>query len=137
MTAGGSLLLALGCAIAWASVAWASLAGAGFAVLMLGLFVAGAGIALPYACAPRIGLAALSETQTGKGSGILTRAALGGTIGVTGGGIVFGVAGFGGCWCWWGSPRWSARASAWASGSEISNQGSGIRESGLFGSLTP
>jgi MFS transporter, DHA2 family, multidrug resistance protein len=97
MTAGGSLLLALGCAIAWVFVAWASLAGAGFAVLMLGLFVAGAGIALPYACAPRIGLAALSETQTGKGSGILNSCSfLGGTIGVTGGGIVFSVAGFGG-----------------------------------------
>jgi hypothetical protein len=36
----GSLLLALGCAIAWMSQA-----GAGFAMLMLGLFAAGAGIA--------------------------------------------------------------------------------------------
>src|SRR5215468_3323685 len=43
---GGSLLLTLGCAIAWAS-----LTGAGFAVLMLGLFAAGAGIALPFASA--------------------------------------------------------------------------------------
>jgi hypothetical protein len=92
MMVGGSLLLALGCAIAWAS-----LAGAGFAVLMLGLFAAGAGIALPYASAPRIGLAALSETQTGKGSGVLNSCSfLGGTVGVTVGGIVFGVTGFGG-----------------------------------------
>ena len=92
MMVGGSLLLALGCAIAWAS-----LAGAGFAVLMLGLFAAGAGIALPYASAPRIGLAALSETQTGKGSGVLNSCSfLGGTVGVTAGGIVFGVTGFGG-----------------------------------------
>jgi DHA2 family multidrug resistance protein-like MFS transporter len=92
MMVGGSLLLALGCAIAWAS-----LAGAGFAVLMLGLFTAGAGIALPYASAPRIGLAALSEAQTGKGSGVLNSCSfLGGTIGVTAGGIVFGVIGFGG-----------------------------------------
>jgi MFS family permease len=90
MMVAGSLLLALGCAIAWES-----LAGAGFAVLMVGLFAAGAGIALPYASAPRIGLAALSETQTGKGSGILNSCSfLGGTVGVTGGGIVFGVAGF-------------------------------------------
>jgi hypothetical protein len=90
MMVAGSLLLALGCAIAWGS-----LAGAGFAVLMVGLFAAGAGIALPYASAPRIGLAALSETQTGKGSGILNSCSfLGGTVGVTGGGIVFGVAGF-------------------------------------------
>ncbi len=92
MMVGGSLLLALGCAIAWAS-----LAGSGFAVLMLGLFAAGAGIALPYASAPRIGLAALSETQTGKGSGVLNSCSfLGGTVGVTVGGIVFGVTGFGG-----------------------------------------
>jgi len=92
MMVGGSLLLALGCAIAWAS-----LAGAGFAVLMLGLFAAGAGIALPYASAPRIGLAVLSETQTGKGSGVLNSCSfLGGTVGVTVGGIVFGVTGFGG-----------------------------------------
>jgi MFS family permease len=92
MMVGGSLLLALGCAIAWAS-----LAGAGFAVLMLGLFAAGAGIALPYASAPRIGLAVLSDTQTGKGSGVLNSCSfLGGTVGVTVGGIVFGVTGFGG-----------------------------------------
>jgi hypothetical protein len=92
MMVGGSLLLALGCAIAWAS-----LAGAGFTVLMLGLFAAGAGIALPYASAPRIGLAALLQTQAGKGSGVLNSCSfLGGTVGVTGGGIVFGLAGFGG-----------------------------------------
>jgi MFS transporter, DHA2 family, multidrug resistance protein len=90
MMVGGSLLLALGCAIAWAS-----LAGAGFAVLMLGLFAAGAGIALPYASAPRIGLAALPQTQAGKGSGVLNSCSfLGGTVGVTVGGIVFDLAGF-------------------------------------------
>jgi len=92
MMVGGSLLLALGCAIAWES-----LAGTGFAVLMVGLFVAGAGIALPYASAPRIGLAALAETQTGKGSGVFNSCSfLGGTVGVTAGGIVFGVTGFDG-----------------------------------------
>ena len=40
----------LGCGIAWSA-----LAGAGFAVLMAGLFAMGAGIALPYSSAPRIG----------------------------------------------------------------------------------
>jgi MFS family permease len=64
MMAGGSLLIALGSAIAWAS-AW----DAGFAALLLGLCAAGAGIALPYASAPRIGLAALTPTETGRGSG--------------------------------------------------------------------
>src|SRR5260221_415188 len=92
MMVGGSLLLALGCAIAWAS-----LAGAGFTLLMLGLFAAGAGIALPFASAPRIGLAALPQTQAGQGSGVLNACSfLGGTVGVTCGGIIFGVAGFAG-----------------------------------------
>jgi len=46
---------------------------------------------------PRIGLAALLKTQAGKGSGVLNSCSfLGGTVGVTGGGIVFGLAGFGG-----------------------------------------
>lgn len=88
----GSLLLALGCAIAWMSQA-----GAGFAMLMLGLLAAGAGIALPYASAPRIALATLAQTQTGKGSGVLNSCSfLGGTVGVTCGGIVFAHAGFAG-----------------------------------------
>jgi MFS family permease len=92
MMVGGSLVLALGCAIAWASVA-----GAGFTVLMLGLLAVGAGIALPYASAPRIGLAALPPTQAGKGSGVLNSCSfLGGTVGVTVGGIVFGFADLGG-----------------------------------------
>jgi MFS transporter, DHA2 family, multidrug resistance protein len=89
MMVGGSALLALGCAIAWLA-----LAGAGFAVLMVGLFAAGAGIALPYSSAPRIGLAALPQTLAGKGSGILNSSSfLGGTVGVTAGGVLFGVFG--------------------------------------------
>jgi MFS family permease len=89
MMAGGSALLALGCAIAWLA-----LTGAGFAVLMVGLFAAGAGIALPYSSAPRIGLAALPQTLAGKGSGILNSSSfLGGTVGVTAGGVLFGAFG--------------------------------------------
>jgi MFS family permease len=92
MMVGGSLLLALGCAITWAS-----LEGSGFTLRMLGLFVCGAGIALPYASAPRIGLVALPQTQAGKGSGVLNACSfLGGTVGVTCGGAVFGLAGFAG-----------------------------------------
>ena len=93
MMSGALLLLALSCAITWAS----PLRGAGFAVLMLGLFAAGAGIAIPYASAPRIGLAALPHTQAGKGAGVLNACSfLGGTVGVTCGGIVFASAGFAG-----------------------------------------
>jgi MFS family permease len=90
MMLSGSLLLVLGCAIAWLS-----LAGGGPMLFMLGLFAAGAGIALPYASAPRIGLAALPPTQAGKGSGVLNACSfMGGTIGVTCGGIIFGHWGF-------------------------------------------
>jgi MFS family permease len=93
MLIAGSLLLALGCAIVWIS----SRSEARLVILMLGLFVAGAGIALPYASAPRVALAALSPTQAGKGSGMLNSCSfLGGTVGVTCGGIVFKVAGFSG-----------------------------------------
>jgi MFS family permease len=92
MLVAGSVLLAVACAIIWTS-----LAGAGFMVLMLGLFAAGAGIALPYASAPRIGLAALPLSELGKGSGVINACSfLGGTVGVTCGGMVFGRAGFAG-----------------------------------------
>ena len=64
-------------------------------MLMLGLFVAGAGIAPLYASAARVGLATLPQLQAGKGSGILNSCSfLGGTVGVTCGGIVFKLAEF-------------------------------------------
>ncbi len=89
---GGALLLAVGCALAWVSTR-----GLGLAVLLPGLAVVGAGIALPYASAPRIALAALSPKETGKGSGMLNACSfLGGAVGVTVGGIAFGLAGFAG-----------------------------------------
>lgn len=93
MLTGGSLLLAVGCAIVWLSFQ----TNAKFAALMPGLFVAGAGIAVIYASAPRLGLATLPQLQAGKGSGMLNSCSfLGGTVGVTFGGIVFALAGFSG-----------------------------------------
>jgi hypothetical protein len=87
--AGGALILVLGCAIIWV---W--LAGAGLPILLLGLFTAGLGIALPFASAPRIGLAVLPQTQAGQGAGMLNASSfLGGTVGVTSGGILFALAG--------------------------------------------
>jgi|ERR1700722_17819907 hypothetical protein len=81
-----SVLLALGRAIAWAS-----LTHGGFAVLTLGLCVCGRRHRAPLG----FGLAALAPTQTGKGSGVLNSCSfLGGAVGVAGGGIRFGVAGF-------------------------------------------
>src|SRR5262245_37262732 len=91
MLTGGSLGLALGCAVIWSSFH----VGARFAVLLPGLFIAGFGIALIYASAPRLGLAALPQAQAGKGSGMLNSCSfLGGTVGVTFGSIVFALSGF-------------------------------------------
>jgi MFS family permease len=91
MLTGGSLLLAIGCAIIWLSLQTE----ARFALLMPGLFIAGAGIALIYASSPRLGLATLPQLQAGKGSGMLNSCSfLGGTVGVTFGGILFALAGF-------------------------------------------
>jgi MFS family permease len=93
MLTGASLLLALGCAIILLSLH----VEARFAALLPGLFVSGIGIALIYASAPRLGLAALPLQQAGKGSGMLNSCSfLGGTVGVTFGGIVFALAGFSG-----------------------------------------
>ena len=93
MLACGSLILALGCAIAWVSIHWEQR----FTMLVLGLSLAGAGLALPYASAPRVGLATLLQTQVGKGSGMLNSCSfLGGTVGITLGGLVFMSAGFSG-----------------------------------------
>jgi MFS family permease len=90
MLLSGWLLFALGCL-----VLWASLAEAPPALRCVGLFAIGAGIALPYASAPRIALATLPPTQSGKGSGLVnTCSFLGGTVGVTCGGIVFAFFGF-------------------------------------------
>lgn len=93
MLTGGAMLLALGCAVILLSLH----VEARFTLLLPGLFVAGAGIAPIYASAPRLGLAALPQQQAGKGSGMLNSCSfLGGTVGVTFGGIVFGLAGFSG-----------------------------------------
>jgi predicted MFS family arabinose efflux permease len=90
MLVGGWLLFALG-----GLILWASLAGTQSTMRFVGLFAIGAGIALPYASVPRIALAALPGTQSGKGSGLVnTCSFLGGTVGVTCGGIVFAFAGF-------------------------------------------
>ena len=90
--ASGGLILVLGCAIALVS-----LTEAGPALRVIALFAIGAGIAMPYATAPRLGLAALPETQAGQGSGVISASTfLTSTIGVTGGGIVSGFAGFAG-----------------------------------------
>jgi len=82
LTVAGLVLLQLG------------VAGGGPLIGGLGLFVTGAGIALPYASAPRLGLGALAPQQAGQGSGVLNSCSfLGATVGVTCGGMAFGPAG--------------------------------------------
>ena len=63
---GGMALIAIASAIIGASVA-----GGGMVLLMIGFLVMGAGLAVPYALAPRLALSALSPAQSGQGSGIV------------------------------------------------------------------
>jgi MFS family permease len=64
-------------------------------LLAIGFFVMGSGMALPYALAPRLALAALSPAQTGQGSGIVNACTfLGGSGGIAGGAIAFALDGF-------------------------------------------
>jgi hypothetical protein len=65
-------------------------------LLSIGFLVMGAGLAVPYASAPRLALSALSPAQTGQGSGIVNACTfLGGSVGVAGGAIAFALGGFG------------------------------------------
>src|SRR5262249_58397754 len=64
-------------------------------VLGVGFFAMGAGLAVPYALAPRLALSALSPAQAGQGSGIVNACTfLGGSAGVAGGAAAFALRGF-------------------------------------------
>jgi MFS family permease len=74
----------------------AAIAEDGLVLLSIGFLVMGAGLAVPYASAPRLALSALSPAQAGQGSGIVNACTfLGGSIGVAGGAIAFALGGFG------------------------------------------
>jgi predicted MFS family arabinose efflux permease len=65
-------------------------------LLLIGFLPMGAGLAVPYASAPRLALSALSPAQTGQGSGIVNACTfLGGSVGVAGGAIALSLGGFG------------------------------------------
>src|SRR5262249_52137434 len=53
------------------SVISAAVAKGSLVLLSIGFLVMGAGLAVPYASAPRLALSALSPAQTGQGSGIV------------------------------------------------------------------
>ena len=72
-----------------------AVSGGGMVLLAIGFGVMGAGLALPYALAPRLALAALSREQAGQGSGMVNACTfLGGSAGVAGGAAVFALGGF-------------------------------------------
>jgi len=73
-----------------------AVAGGGMVLLMaIGFLLMGAGLAVPYALAPRLALSVLSPAQTGQGSGIVNACTfLGGSAGVAGGATAFAIGGF-------------------------------------------
>jgi predicted MFS family arabinose efflux permease len=86
---GGMALIVIASAIIGVAIS-----GGGIVVLTIGLFAMGAGLAVPYASAPRLALSALSATQGGQGSGIVNACTfLGGSCGVAGGAIAFAAGG--------------------------------------------
>lgn len=89
---GGMVLVAIGCAVVGTASAKHDLV-----LLAVGFAVLGAGLAVPYALAPRLALSALAPAQTGQGSGIVNACTfLGGSAGVAGGAATFALGGFGG-----------------------------------------
>jgi MFS family permease len=87
---GGMALIAIASAMIGAAVA-----GGGMLLLAVGFFVVGAGLAVPYALAPRLALSALAPEQAGQGSGIINACTfLGGSCGVAGGATALALGGF-------------------------------------------
>ena len=89
MTAGMALI-----AIA-SAVIGAAVGGGGMVPLAIGFLAMGAGLAVPYALAPRLALSALPPAHAGQGSGIVNACTfLGGSAGVAGGATAFALGGF-------------------------------------------
>ena len=87
---GGMALIAIASAVIGAATA-----GGGMVLLAIGFFAMGAGLAVPYALAPRLALSALAPTQAGQGSGIINACTfLGGSCGVAGGATALALGGF-------------------------------------------
>ena len=87
---GGMALIAIASGIIGAAVA-----DGGTMFLVMGFSVMGAGLAVPYALAPRLALSALPPPQAGQGSGIVNACTfLGGSAGVAGGATAFALGGF-------------------------------------------
>ena len=86
----GMVLIAIASAILGMAIAEG-----GMILLAIGFFAMGAGLAVPYALAPRLALSALSRAQSGQGSGIVNACTfLGGSFGVAGGATASALGGF-------------------------------------------
>jgi hypothetical protein len=84
---GGMALIAIASAVIGAAVV-----GGGMVLLAIRFLAMGAGLAVPYALAPRLTLSALAPAQAGQGSGIVNACAfLGGSAG---GATAFALGGF-------------------------------------------
>lgn len=89
MTAGMALIAIAG------AIAAVAVSQRGMVPLATGFFAMGAGLAVPYALAPRLALAALAPEQAGQGSGIVNACTfLGGSAGIAGGAIAYTLGGF-------------------------------------------
>jgi MFS family permease len=85
---GGMALIAIGSGIIYVGIAQGG-------ILAIGFLLMGAGLAVPYALAPRLALSALSPLQVGQGSGVVNACTfLGGSAGVAGGATAFALGGF-------------------------------------------
>jgi MFS family permease len=90
MTGGMALI-----AIASATIGAAVIAGGEMLLLTIGLLLMGAGLAVPYALAPRLALSALAPAQAGQGSGMINACTfLSGSCGVAGGATALALGGF-------------------------------------------
>ena len=89
---GGMALIAIASAVIGVAMALGAIT-----LAIIGFFVMGAGLAVPYALAPRLALSALSPAQAGQGSGIVNASTfLAGSVGVAAGAAAFALAEFAG-----------------------------------------
>src|SRR4030095_3921772 len=87
---GGTALIAIG-----SSIIAVAITQGGRVLLAIGFFVMGAGLAVPYALAPRLAPSGLSPAQVAQGSGIVNACTfLGGSAGIAGGATAFALRGF-------------------------------------------
>jgi MFS family permease len=90
-----AMMGSMGLIVAASAIIGIAVSGGGILLMEIGFVVMGAGLALPYAAAPRLALSALSQEQAGQGSGIINACTfLAGSVGVAGGAIAWHFADF-------------------------------------------